>query len=140
MYIKKEIRGRFCLNCHKEFLTGYKYQQFCSHNCSREYNRVSYRLNGCFENLNLSAGNKGAINELLVCLDLLKKGYDVFRAVSPSSSCDLIVLKDKKLFRVEVTSGWIRKGKKYSNKNQRDLNKMDILAIVFKSEIVYEGL
>ena len=36
---------------------------------------------------------------------LMGKGYEVYRAMSPSASVDLIVLKDSKALRVEVTKG-----------------------------------
>jgi Holliday junction resolvase-like predicted endonuclease len=55
----------------------------------------------------LSRGNTGAVSELVVCADLLKKGYEVFRSVSPSSSCDLIVLKDGKTLTIEVRTGCV---------------------------------
>ena len=50
----------------------------------------------------LSASTVGAISELAVCSDLLSKGYDVFRSVSPAAPCDLIAHKEGKLIRVEV--------------------------------------
>jgi hypothetical protein len=50
----------------------------------------------------LSASTIGAISELAVCADLLSKGYDVFRSVSPGAQCDLIAQKDGNLIRVEV--------------------------------------
>jgi hypothetical protein len=50
----------------------------------------------------LAASTVGAISELAVCADLLSKGYDVFRSVSPAAPCDLIAQKEGKLIRVEV--------------------------------------
>lgn len=46
----------------------------------------------------------GAGHELLACLDLMRKGYNVFRAISPSAPCDVILLdKDNlKTLRVEI--------------------------------------
>jgi len=35
----------------------------------------------------------GAMAELCVAADLLRHGFEVFRAVSPHSTCDLAVLK-----------------------------------------------
>src|SRR5690242_10258699 len=42
----------------------------------------------------LSSGTAGTVGELFVTVDLLKRGYHVFRAVSPSCPCDLIALRD----------------------------------------------
>ena len=50
-------------------------------------------------------GNKGAYGELLVCADLLKKGYSVFRAIGPNSPIDIIALKDGKIEMIDVKSG-----------------------------------
>ena len=41
-----------------------------------------------------SIGTTGAIAELVVATDLLGRGYEVFRALSPSCSGDLAVLKN----------------------------------------------
>ena len=57
-----------------------------------------------------NCGNTGAMGEIMVTYDLMLKGYEVYRAISPSSSCDIIALKDSKVLRVEVTKG-ARKGK-----------------------------
>jgi len=80
----------------------------------------------------------GAIAELRVCLDLMNKGYEVFRAVSPASSCDLAILKDRNLLRVEVRTG--RKsptGKIYKSYLGKRV-KADILATVLPYEIIYD--
>lgn len=76
---------------------------------------------------------------MLVCADLLLKGYAVFRAVSPACSCDLIVLKDGKLCRVEVTTGHRRDNGKV-NCPLKTPGAYDVLAIVVDDgkEIVYE--
>jgi hypothetical protein len=85
----------------------------------------------------LSSGTTGAIHEYLVTVDLLKKGYHVFRATSPSCECDLAILKDKVLSRVEVTTGnRTTTGKLYYPRHPSHL--YDILAIVVNSEgIIY---
>jgi hypothetical protein len=48
------------------------------------------------------SGTRGAIGEMLAAVDLLGRGYDVFRSVSPACPCDLVAMKDGKLLRVEV--------------------------------------
>jgi len=52
----------------------------------------------------LATGTVGAIGELRVAIDLMSKGFDVFRALSPAASCDLLVMKEGKLFDIEVKS------------------------------------
>ena len=55
--------------------------------------------------MKLSTGTKGALSELLVAADLMAKGYEVFRALSPSCSCDLIANNGKGLLRIECRTG-----------------------------------
>lgn len=55
-------------------------------------------------------GNTGAAAELQVAADLLRKGRQVFRAVSPHASCDLLVLDEDGAFtRIEVRTVSARK-------------------------------
>ena len=61
--------------------------------------------------LTSNTASEGALGEMLVVADLMCKGYQVFRAVSPSADFDLIVLKGGELKRVEVTKGNMRNGK-----------------------------
>lgn len=48
----------------------------------------------------------GARTELLVSADLMYRGYDVFRALSPSCNCDLVIFKNGEIVRVEVRTGY----------------------------------
>ena len=68
------------------------------------------------------------------------KGYNVFRALSPSCPCDLAILKDHKLFKVEVRTAHIStSGKIYKVKNKSDIhNNIDVYAWVLPDEIIYE--
>ena len=50
----------------------------------------------------LSTPTVGALAELMVAVDLMRRGYEVFRALSPSASCDLAILGTSGLRRVEV--------------------------------------
>lgn len=68
----------------------------------------------------LSTGNTGALGELLVTCDLIRKGYHVFRAVSHSCICDLCVIKDGKIHLLEVrTSHRDKQGNISYNKKTR---------------------
>src|SRR5262249_23930273 len=40
----------------------------------------------------------------MVCADLLSKGFDVYRSVSPNSCCDVIACAAGRLLRIEVKS------------------------------------
>lgn len=77
---------------------------FCSRECARLEGTESYRAVNPHVGT-LCSGSIGALGELVVAIDLLKRGFEVFRAISPASTCDLAVLRDGKLLRIEVRTG-----------------------------------
>ena len=74
------------------------------------------------------------MGELLVSADLLKKGYEVFRALSPGCSCDLVAMKNEKLIRVEVKTRQKSQGS-FSFKTKK---KADLLALVMGDKVLYK--
>lgn len=87
-----------------------------------------------------STGVTGAISELLVAGDLMQKGFEVFRALSPASSCDLMAYKDHCFLRVEVRTGRRQKsGKVGFAMKAVDMGRHDILALYVPEEdlIIY---
>ena len=84
----------------------------------RKYCRYACRDRGLAEARNtfrtvcgygaLGPGTVGAIHELVVAVDLMKRGgLDVYRALDPSSPCDFMVHNQAtgKTFRLEATTG-----------------------------------
>ena len=66
----------------------------------------------------------------------LEKGFEVFRSVSPASSCDLVIVKNRKLYRVEVTMGYrLKEGE--LNHDKHNTENYDILCRVMPNEIVF---
>lgn len=127
-------RQQECKECHKTFITRRPHQIFCSKKCQRNFHKKGYRARN--PKSGLTSATVGAISELRVAIDLMFRGYATFRALSPSCPCDLAVLKDGKLLRIEVTSGYYSdKGKLYCN--HHDSKKYDVLAVVTQEEIVY---
>jgi hypothetical protein len=88
------------------------------------------------------SGTVGAIAELLVSADLLSRGYHVFRAMSPSSPCDLLVMKDSLSARVEVRRVTRdREGNLPTGCDASERGRFDILARVeVDGAIHYTGL
>jgi hypothetical protein len=80
---------------------------------------------------NIPVGTVGAMHELLVCADLLKRGYAVFRSVSPNAYCDMLMAKDGAILRVEVTTGCRTISGSLSFPPKK--NRFDLLAIVEKN-------
>lgn len=86
----------------------------------------------------LNNSSIGAVGELKVCADLLIKGYEVFRAMSPSSSCDILALKNGRILRIEVrTARKIKTGEIQFPGTLKDVGRSDHFAAVGRNEIHY---
>lgn len=90
----------------------------------------------------LPSGAVGALGELVVAADLMRRGYEVFRAVSPCAPCDLLVLSGALTLRVEVRT---MRRNKYGWANGRvkpkDAGRFDVMAFVEPDgRIHYRGL
>jgi hypothetical protein len=95
-YLKMNIQTKKCKNCGENIrVTERSTRVFCSEDCRRA---------GAYEDktLGLSAGTVGAYSELIASADLLRRGYEVYRAVSPTCSSDLVAIKDGKRLTIEV--------------------------------------
>lgn len=112
--------------------------RYCSADCRRTV-QVNPYTSPYTGGLKLPTGTSGAISELRVCCDLLAHGFEVFRAVSPSCSCDLAILRDGRLLRIEVRTGYVHKfsGKQSTNR-PKTTGKFDLLAIAYAEKVVYE--
>lgn len=111
---------------------------YCDRICSRNFVKKQYAsLNG--RDGTVSRATVGAVSELIVSVDLLRRGYDVFRALSPSCSCDLVILKNGRVIRVEVRTGVINTGGKIAHAwKEKDRDRSDVLAVVVNGSIIYK--
>jgi Holliday junction resolvase-like predicted endonuclease len=82
----------------------------------------------------------GAVSELIACADLLRHGYEVFRSVSPTASCDLMALKNGQAKRVEVKTAYRTKNGEVTcgDRKKLDKSRFDVLALVVDGVPVYE--
>lgn len=79
----------------------------------------------------MNTGTAGAFAELIVAASLMEKGYAVFRALSPSSPCDLIAYKDpQRLIRIEVRTGKLYKKGLCWSWSEKDEGRSDWLAVI----------
>lgn len=95
-----------CASCSREFIPNTKSHKFCNKRC--RYFSENSKAGAQFKRANtamISSATKGAIQELRVSMDLMNKGFHVFRALSPACPCDLIAFKDKDIHMIEVKSG-----------------------------------
>lgn len=90
--------------CKKDFRSGWSNKKTCSDKCKAR--RIA-KITGRIVNEKISSGSVGAMSELFISGDLLKKGYSVFRSLSPSCFCDLIAIKESRIFQIEVRTGYI---------------------------------
>lgn len=111
----------------------YPWSLYCCDNCARS---ASKKRGSVSAYPGLSTASVGALHELLVCADLLKRGFHVFRAVSPSCSCDLAILDGSRLLRIEVTTGYKSASGSLSFPEHSPQN-YDVLAVVSAGEISY---
>ena len=118
-----------CAVCRVEKI-GVKIQKYCSKECYLEWSGKKSAWKG------LASGTVGAIQEYRVGVELLIKGYEVFRPLSPSCSCDLLAMKDGKIIKLEVRTAYQNKVGKIvcSKKNIR----AEYLALALPKHIVYE--
>ena len=123
---------RLCKRCGVAISEGRRRRQsiFCANQCRQIYSQEKYKKK--YPVPELATATTGAMKELLVAVDLLKRGYAVFRSVSPACECDLAILKNKKLIRVEVKSvSHLKKNGGISvPKNFRNPDGFDLLACV----------
>lgn len=127
-----------CPGCNRAFAQRRKNRQFCAKKCARRFAERVDKQNRLILPVSVPTGTLGAISELMVATDLLSRGFEVFRALSPCASCDLIAqLPGKPPVRIEVKTGWRdRNGKVCSCPTFPE--RFDMLAIVLAQEIVYQ--
>lgn len=89
-----------CAICGKIFLSHYN-QTKCQE--CKQQERVEFSR---YKKLGISTSTVGAIEELRVSVDLMEKGFYVFRALSPSCPCDLFAMKNGKQFDIEVRTSY----------------------------------
>ncbi len=121
-----------CVVCKKEFSHAQPHTKFCTTECrkndwGRRWGRTSDK--------SVSAGTVGAIAEMAVSMDLMQKGYSVFRALSPACHCDLMVTKNLvDTLRIEVRTGY--KGDQDKTTfpyHPTDIGRQDIIAVYIRA-------
>lgn len=134
-----ERRNQECARCGLVFETGKSWQRFCSRECAVATYNARWRAVNVTD-LKLSTSTVGTISELLVASDLLAAGYDVFKSLSPACCCDLAILKEGKLYRVEVTTAHYGPSGKRMSPRKDNFQNYDIVAYVLRAgkEIEYE--
>lgn len=129
-----------CEHCHEAIPVERQRRQaiYCSRVCRSKHGRqlfLEQNPNHPLEGT-IPASTVGALSELLAAADLLRRGYHVFRAVSPACPCDLAVMSNSTLIRVEVTTAF-RSTHTGKPMHARKLSSThDVLALVFRDGTV----
>lgn len=120
-----------CLNCGNSFCTNFSLMKFCSSECRTEkYSRDSFSG----DKLLLSSGTVGAISELIISADLMRKGYSIFRALSPSCFCDVIAIKNDRILKIEIRTGYVSKHNGKYNFPKKKRGNIDLYGIYSRNE------
>ena len=127
---------RNCPHCNASFIfpNNKRKKTYCSDECCKAASAARHgvkRYTGI-----LDTGTVGAMNELRVCADLMRRGFDVYRAQAPRSKADLVIVRDCKCYLVAVKTAQrsVYTGKIWVPREQ---NRHDIFAMAFPDEIVY---
>lgn len=123
-----------CIVCNKKLKRQQK--KHCSNLCRRTRINKRYDIG---QNGKISTASIGAGAELAVGSDLINKGYYVFRNLSPNGPCDLIIMKDGVLKKIEVKTGRIHTNGQltFGYSKLRDGGNFDILAVWTDHNIFY---
>jgi hypothetical protein len=106
--------------------------KWCSDECKSAQRRRSSPV--------VATGTQGAISELLVSIDLMRRGLPVFRALSQACMCDLMVVVEGRPLRIEVRTGSLsdtNPGRMWTSVSDRDAGRFDVLAVVAGLTILY---
>ena len=96
----KNLKYEFtCAVCKKKEKSSQIYQKLCSEECRI----VFYGKKG---KLNIATASVGSVAEMAVCIEMLKRGYSVFRTVSQASFCDVVAIKNKETMFIEVRTSY----------------------------------
>ena len=133
-----------CAQCGKRYdrryWSGAHGQGYSDIHCSRECSRIdqlehSKALRNALST-KIATGNLGAGNELLVCVDLLFRGFEVFRTIAQNSKCDLIARKNGTIFTIEVRTAIVAPGPDLRPTcAKRPTDECDVWAIVFPADM-----
>ena len=96
-----EDRTKQCVTCGTDFTPRGSRHRYCGMACTPEA-----RSQQNLPTLHMTTATVGAMIELMVCTDLMIRGYDVFRAVSPSCYCDLVARKGDLTLHIEARTGF----------------------------------
>lgn len=103
----KHKSKNLCVVCYKEFYCSRSDASVCSRKCRLKRAKKISESEKVFNGL--TKVTIGEISELRVCEYLLRKGYSIFRSLSPSCFCDAIAIKGNRILKIEIRTGKLNK-------------------------------
>lgn len=123
-----------CVECGMK-LTGPRKTKYCSTACRAKAGADKWRsANGV--RMPLSTATVGAMHELMVAADLMRRGFVVFRAMSPSAPADLAALHNGGFLLIEVTTGYRNLNGQVMYPKKPIHYKFDIVAAVERTGVI----
>lgn len=122
-----------CEHCGENYTKQTKRQRFCTPKCSSAY---GFEVYVPAYGDGLTVQTKGAISELRVAVDLLARGFHVYRSMSSTAPWDLVVaIPSGKLVRIEVKSSAVNKNGSVSAYTEK--NVYDVVCYATRDSLVY---
>jgi hypothetical protein len=124
-----------CAHCGSEFVRLTRVHKFCRPQCSRDA-QASHWNSG--HNPELPSSTRGAVAELRACVDLMARGFHVYRAMSPSCPADLVVWgANGRALRVEVKTASRHPVTGVLSLPGAPHNQFDVICYVTRDEVIY---
>lgn len=129
---------KLCSHCGGKLYISGRRTRFCSTKCqSAEYRKKTGGASPT-KGLGLNSSSVGTLHEMEVSCDLIRRGFHIFRAVCSSCPCDLAILRNGRLIRVEFTTGRLNAKTGKMNYPKHDPLRFDLLAVVTTAGILYD--
>ena len=140
MLLDGSTRSAQCDQCGEVYERATVRQRFCGPRCSTAYHESQSKIPAYTPAYGdgLPFPTKGALSELRACVDLLGRGFHVYRSMSPSSPWDLVVaIPSGRMLRVEVKSAVVNKNGTVSGGSFK-CNVFDAVCYVTRDRLIYE--
>jgi len=126
---------RDCKECGQTFIPTTHHHMFCSVKCNHSFHEKN--MPGCF--LGASKVVKGEVGELQVVIDLLLRGWHVFRPMCFGCGFDFLITRGDEIRKVEVKIAHksCKGGALQINLRKTNNPQYDVVATVWHREILY---
>lgn len=122
-----------CEYCGNGFKHQFSHTKTCSLECRKKRAQANYKRYSGLPDIKLPPNTMGSISELKVATQYMLMGYDVFRSLSLTSSCDLVAIKGSDVIKIEVKTGYINPDTLNISCPKKKQERYDVLAVYVAS-------